>query len=325
MNHKKIAELAHVSPSTVSKALSGSNEISREISDKVRKIAIEQGYFKEKNKRKREYSNNCEIVIAVIVPEIEGLYYSSIVTYIKNAIKAKGGYAAIYIFDFDEERKNKISEMIILNGSADGIMLFSTPNFDLNTNIPIICTDCQTKECTSIGNDMEAVLNDAVKLLKEKGHKKIGFIGEYNTISKSNAFIKAMKDNNLCLNEKYMYIIDDRFEAIGVKAAKAIINQIDRPTAIITAYDEIAISLTDELMKNNIKIPDDISVMGMNNIVSSAYSKIPLTTIETFCLEQYKIGIDILFDKILNGTNLVKHIVVEHRIIERDSIKGIEE
>ena len=54
MNHKKIAQLAGVSPSTVSKALSGSAEINRETAEKIRKIAINVGYFKEKSKRKRE-------------------------------------------------------------------------------------------------------------------------------------------------------------------------------------------------------------------------------------------------------------------------------
>ena len=60
MNHKKIAELAHVSPSTVSKALSGSGEISPEIVEKIQKIAIEAGYFKEKSKRKRQVARRYE-------------------------------------------------------------------------------------------------------------------------------------------------------------------------------------------------------------------------------------------------------------------------
>ena len=58
MTHKKIAELANVSVSTVSKALSGSKEISKELSDRIQQIAIEHGYFKEKNKRKEKRSHD---------------------------------------------------------------------------------------------------------------------------------------------------------------------------------------------------------------------------------------------------------------------------
>ena len=68
MNHRKIAELANVSASTVSKALSGSTEISREVTERIRRIAIESGYFKEKTRRKREYNNNSSIFIALLVP-----------------------------------------------------------------------------------------------------------------------------------------------------------------------------------------------------------------------------------------------------------------
>ena len=58
MNYRKIAQLANVSASTVSKALSGSAEIRAETAERIRQIAIDTGYFKEKSKRKREYAND---------------------------------------------------------------------------------------------------------------------------------------------------------------------------------------------------------------------------------------------------------------------------
>ena len=64
MNYRKIAQLANVSASTVSKALSGSSEISRETAEMIRQIAIDVGYFKEKSKRKREYANDGSFLIA---------------------------------------------------------------------------------------------------------------------------------------------------------------------------------------------------------------------------------------------------------------------
>ena len=324
MNHKEIAELAHVSESTVSKALSGSTEISKELADKIKKIAIEQGYFKEKNKRKREYTNNNSIIIGVIVPEIEGLYYSNVVTQIKRHIESNGGCAAIYIFDFDEDKKNKIIEMLILNRAVDGIIIFSKPAFPVNPNIPVVvCNDSECNNFDSVGSDTKDVLNDAVGFLKDLGHTKIGFVGECNTIIKSNAFVMALKNNNLIYEEKYMYIVDDRFEAIGVKAAKDMLSSKDMPTAVIAAYDEIALALIQELSKSGINVPDDISVMGINNISSSMYSKIPLTTVDTFSSEKYKMAVDILFDKIVNETTVAKHICIEHRIISRDTTKHI--
>ena len=324
MNHKEIAELAHVSESTVSKALSGSAEISKELADKIKKIAIEQGYFKEKNKRKREYTNNNSIVIGVIVPEVEGLYYSNVVTQIKRYIEANGGYAAIYIFDFDDNKKNKIIEMLILNEAVDGIIIFSQPVFSIKPNIPVVvCNDTECVNYDSVRSNMTAVLDDAVRFLKDLGHSKMGFVGERNTIIKSEAFIKALKNNNLPYEEKYMYIVDDRFEEIGIKASKEMLASNDIPTALIAAYDEIAMALIHELSNGGVNVPDDISVMGINNISSSLYSKIPLTTVETFSSEKYRMAVDMLFDKIINETTSVRHICIEHKIISRDTTRKV--
>ena len=139
MTHKKIAELAHVSASTVSKALSGSTEVSPELTEKIRKIAIESGYFTEKIKRKREYTENRSLMIALIVPEILGIRYPSIVHCLKDEIEAKGGNIAIYLDDFDADKSKRLVESIIVGGNADGMIMLSTPNLTAKPTIPTIC------------------------------------------------------------------------------------------------------------------------------------------------------------------------------------------
>ena len=79
MTHKKIAELAHVSVSTVSKALSGSKEVSRELTEEIKRIAFETGYFQEKSKRRLMYEKNQQVLIAVICPEVISIQYSRMI------------------------------------------------------------------------------------------------------------------------------------------------------------------------------------------------------------------------------------------------------
>ena len=325
MNHKQIAELANVSASTVSKALSGSKEINAETAENIRRIAIENGYFKEKNKRKRVNTANRDIFIAVMVPEAAGGHYSKEITLIKEYIEEKGGNVAVYIFDFDARKKEKLLNSIILRGVADGVIISSTPPKNLKSNIPIVSlANDGIGGYDTVVVDGDAIVDDAVKYLKNLGHEKIGFAGEYHTIAKSNRFKKAMTNNGLKFSEKYMYIVDGRFETIGIKAAEKIVAAKDRPTAILAAYDEIALSLVHELTENGIRVPEDMSVMGINNIDSSAYAGIPLTTVNIFSDEQYKTAVNLLFDKILNETKSVRHIVVEHEIIERQTTKKLE-
>ena len=322
MNHKKIAELAHVSASTVSKALSGSKEVSEETAAKIRQIAIDVGYFKEKTKRKREYTDNGGLLVAIVVPEIHGFHYSTRITCLKNYIEERGGNVAVYIYDFNREKCAKLIESIIVQGATDGIITFSTPTLATKPDIPIMCiTQNPVSNYDTIFSNSYEIISDPVKYLKNLGHSEIGLVGETNTTTVFAEFQKAMGEHSLRFEEKYVYKIKNRFEAIGIEAAHKLLKSKEKPTAIITAYDEIAHSLIYELEKNGVKVPEDISVMGIHNVPSSIYTQIQLTTVDTFSEEKYKTAVDILFDKIMNETKAVKHISIEHSIIERETTK----
>ena len=323
MNHKKIAELAHVSPSTVSKALSGSGEISPEIAKMVQKIAIEAGYFKEKSKRKREYTNNKSLIIAVIVPEIIGVYYASLIHCIKSEVESLGGNVAIFISDFNQERANELLRTIILHGTADGVIMFGSPTVD-EPNIPMLCiTSKQQQKHDFILHNSQQALDKAVGFLKELGHKKLGFVGEPLTRGKVHCFRAAVEKNGLQIYEDYIYNINNRFEAGGIEAAHRILSSENRPTAIIAAYDVIAMALVHELTKNGVKVPEDISVMGINNIATTSYAGIPLSTVEEIFPEVFREAIGHLFDRIINESHEIKSFSLEHRVVVRESTMKI--
>lgn len=325
MNQKNIARLLHVSPSTVSKALSGNTEISRETSEMIQQFAIDTGYFKEKSRRKRDYTDNASLLIALIVPEVMGFHYSSLITFMKNEIEARNGHVAIYISDFSNDKANDILKSIILHGVIDGIIMFGIPHITAKSNIPIVTVSpYKGSDFDSVMFDSKAIMKDAVSYLINLGHSKIGFVGETRTLKNLELFKATMVEKKLTVNDRFIYTIPCRFEEIGEQTAMKIISQKDRPTALIAAYDEVAISLISHLNRNGIRVPDDISVMGINNISSAKHAQIPLTTIDTFSSEQYKSALDLLFDKILNETNSVKHITIQHKLIERESTKRLE-
>lgn len=321
MTYKKIAELANVSVSTVSKALSGSKEISAELTDKIIQIAIETGYFKEKSKRKLNSSKEKNAVIAVLCPEIISIHYSNIVTIIKNTVEENGGQLAIFVFDFNHDKLNRIAETLILKKAADGIILLTKKQLNFKPTIPILYLDSHDDEDSvdNIFSSSQLILDIAVTHLKELGHKKIGFIGETLTLSKLAAFKLAMDKNNLPVDNAFIYTSKERFENNGFTAVKQMLRNGSLPTALITAYDEIALAVIHELSLNNIKVPDDISVIGINNIPPAAYSQIPLTTISTFSKERCISAINILFDKIFDKPKSVKHIQFKPELIIRSS------
>lgn len=321
MNHRKIAELAHVSTSTVSKALSGSKEISDEVAEHIRQIALETGYFSEKNKRKIQYKRNKQAQIAVLCPEIVSIHYSKIVTLIKSFVEERGGRVAVYIFDFDLKKRNEIIEYLSMDNTTDGIIIFSSYSSGKDLGVPIVCFDVNDSHANydSIGTNLHLCMNDCIKHLYELGHRQIGFIGETHTVSKEENFINSLREFGLDVNRDYIYNIEKRFEFIGSEAAKRIIESKNHPTAFITAYDEIAVSLIYDLEKANIRVPEDISVIGLNDIPLAPYIKSSLTTVRFFYDEQAALAVDILYDKIFGTSEKIHHLVVKHELIVRES------
>lgn len=301
MTHKKIAEIAHVSASTVSKALAGSKEISEELTEKIVQIAIDTGYFKEKSKRNLDYSKRKNAVIAILCPEIISIYYSSIVTVIKNAVENNGGHLAIYVFDFNVKKLNNIIETIILKQSADGIIILSEKHKNFTNSVPMLyLTSSANDSSSSIFPDTHLILDLATKHLKSLGHTKIGFIGETLTYSKLTAFRSSLKKYKLPINESFIYSSDERFEQSGFTAVKQMLSSPVLPTAVIAAYDEIALAVIHELSQHGIKVPDDISIIGINDIPAASYSQIPLTTVSSFSEDRCINAINALFDTIFD-------------------------
>lgn len=321
MTHRKIAEKANVSVSTVSKALSGSKEVSTELAAKIHKIAVEMGYFKEKSKRKLEYLKEKTPLIAIISPEIISIHYSEMITYIKNDIESRRGRVAVYIDDFDVEKYKNIIEKITLGKNTDGIISFSAYNLDVKPDIPIVCM-CEMKKkywCDTVCVDTHAIIGDLIKYLVSLGHRRIGFVGEPLTMSKQNIFVEEM--NKLCLNvdENDLYTIDERFEKIGEVAAELITERSYFPTAFVTGYDEVAIGLVSGFVKAGLNVPEDVSVVGMNDVHYGIYTKKPPTTVKLFYDEQSRIAVNLIYEKIFCKDSPTQNVIINHEIIVRDT------
>lgn len=321
MTQSKIAKLVGVSTSTVSKALSGSKEISDDVRNKIIKIAVESDYFKQKTQRRLDYTSGNAVTVGLICPEIISIYYSRIITYCKNEIEARGGQTAVYIYDFDSNKFNAIIENIILKKSVDGIVVISGCDIKTSPNIPIVrmASSLEDDFYDSVSCDSYAALNAAVKHLKELGHEQIGFVGETLTAETREQYKRALAENGIGYSEELVYTINKRFEDIGTTAAREMLDSGSIPSAIIAAYDEIALALIHEFEANGISVPNDVSVIGINDIPYSSYSQVPLTTIKHYTEEQCALVVQLLYDKILGNGGGARHISLSHELVIRNS------
>ena len=318
MNLTTLASLAGVSVSTVSKAFSGSREISEETREKIFAIARENGCFDKYNKNKFEKK-----VIAVICPEIISEYYSSITEELRNEIRSRGSIINISITNFEKALEQELYTYYSSYCKADGI-IFINPRSKINNpnNIPTVAISpsSTSDNVDSLFTDTQYAINDAVKYLKEMGHTKIGFAGESLTMQKMTMFKNALRTSGIPVNDKYITVSDNRFEEAGADIVNKWLKNDDLPTAIIAAYDYIAIGAMKELYKKGYRIPDDISVIGMDDIARAPYLQTSLSSIHFPQKEICQTSVDLIMKKIENQFySSRRRIIIHQQFIPRES------
>lgn len=320
MTYRKIAQLAGVSASTVSKALSGSPEISQETAERIRRIAEENGVIRPKYHRDRPSTR-----IAVIVPEIVSVYYSQTVSELVSELRRFGIEPYMYLCGFEEERFCKIMDLLADEQLTDGIIALTNMPYPHHTDIPMVrLTSFSTDCCCSIDCDMESGIFEAVGYLYALGHRRIGFIGEENTRLKLKYFQSSCERLGVSIDPALLYMSQKRFEEIGTDAAEYYMSLPKLPTGLLAAYDEVALGAIHTFTKNGIRIPEDISIIGINDIPSASYASVPLTTIRTYASEIIHLSVKHLLDCIKRpGDHMSQQIKVKCKLIIRDTTARI--
>ena len=298
MNLNTLAKLAGVSVATVSKAFSGSDEISAETRDRIFSLARKLGCFDKYNKNKFEKK-----VIAVICPELNSNYYNAIITLLNREITARGHIMTVSVGEFSAERERELFAYYSSYCKADGIIAVN-PHDQLENPLQIpavsIGTHMESPSIDSIRSNLSTAIDDAVLSLKAQGHTEIGFVGEPLTMSKLEYFKESMQKADLPLYDHWIHVSPVRFEQAGIRAIEEMLQQGPLPTAILAAYDYIAIGVLKGLRQNGLRCPEDLSVVGMDDISVAPYLETSLSSIRTYTDEACRIAVDLITKKLTN-------------------------
>ncbi|NMB96058.1 MAG: LacI family transcriptional regulator [Clostridiaceae bacterium] len=328
---KDIAEKAGVNVSTVSKALRDSSDINEDTKLRIVKIAKDLGYKYEVVKRK---SNRNELgTIGVICPEITSNYYSQIVSILEEEIKKEGFFCIIGFTNFEKESE-KYYLKNLYNAGVQGI-IFISESLDLNdtlaeykknTSIPLvlIAQNTETKDFDCIKIDDEYGVRLAAEYLIKSGHKDVGYIGDELSNTRLDTLIKVLQENKMKVNRKWIQVSEERFEKCGYDLMNNILKNDELPTAILGAYDDIAIGAIKAIHDKGLKVPDDISVIGIDNVRVASYYSPEMTTIAGPVEEMGKIAVKLLFKKVKDEQyKVIQNVMLSPMLIERKSVKKI--
>ncbi len=330
---KDVAKKANVSPATASLALNDNELVNDKTKERVKKIAKELNYIPDA--RAKALKTKETKIIGLVIPEIDNPFFSEIAKEVKTVAK-KNGYNIIYCGV--ESKEDELDYITLFRGmQVDGaIFASSVSNSDSNIDlikeladnfIPVVFIDRLLdagNKIDSVNSDLEKAAFIAVEHLVNLGHQKIAFAGKENEF-RMTGYLEALKKYKLNYDNKYLFKNILSFED-GYKLGRKIAGQKqkDRPTAIISHNDEVAVGLIQSLVSSGISVPGEISICGIDNIRLSHFYNPALTTVDIPNIKMARKAIQLLLKKIKDEKkSKTKHIKFDVSLIERETTQKL--
>ena len=330
---KDIAKQLGISPSTVSRALKDHPDISQKTKEAVLKLANELKY--RPNPTALQLRKQENKTIGVIIPQIVHYFFSSVISGIED-FAYENGYAVLLAQSNENyERENRNVELMLSSGVAGVLISRSKETTDfshfetlLSYNVPVIFFD---RICPGLKTD-KVIINDELAayiatehLVKTGCRRIVHFRGPENleiSRKRQTGYLEAFFQYNLPVDES-LIITCDTFEQAKIQTQKLIDKKVNFD-AIFAVNDETAAGALLTLMKNNIKIPQEVSVIGYSNDLISQVISPKLSTMEQ---QGYKMGYTatkLLIERISSDKELRPRTeVISTKLVLRETTKKL--
>ncbi|MFT4792689.1 MAG: LacI family repressor for deo operon, udp, cdd, tsx, nupC, and nupG [Paracoccaceae bacterium] len=279
-----VARIAGVSTATVSRALSTPDVVAQSTRDAVARAVEDTGYRVNRTARnlRRQRTGN----VIALAPNLANPFFSQILSGMASALTAASYDLLIVDTQTGPDPDARLIHCL-RSGMADGLVLLDgalSPAILAGVGRPPVITACEWLDAPlpSVRVDNAAGAAMAVAHLVDMGHRRIGHItgpaGNVLTDTRRNGFDRAMQDAGLPLRPNWIFGGDFSMDSGAFAAARWMVLP-DRPTAVFCASDEMAVGFMGALQHAGVGVPEQVSVIGFDNIEVAAHLTPALTTI----------------------------------------------
>jgi LacI family transcriptional regulator len=322
-----VAERAGVSPSTVSRILNGTAQVSDGKKELVQAVIKELGF--RPDPAARSLAGGRTMSIGVLTQFIDSPYYGEALRGIEDELN-KAHFAPLFVSGHWIESEEQKRIQLLLDRKVDGIIVLTGRLSDatliqLALTIPVVVTGRQLSgnNIFSIDFDNAEGAAQAIRHLHGLGHHKVAFLSgpldHPDAKQRLQGYKKELKRLKM-LVDKNLIIESDFLESGGYRAANSLLaNQTDF-TAIIAANDQMAYGARLALHNAGLNVPKDVSLIGFDDLPHSKFSLPPLTSVRQ---SVYEIGVSAakaMFD-LLNKKNPPSQIVKAELIVRESTAK----
>lgn len=321
---RDVAKQAGVSVATVSRALANPEKVSQKSLEKVNRAIKALGY--RPNLLARNFRSARSHTIVILVPDITNPFFSQVIQAIEDKAQQRG-YAVLLCDTRDSVKREQQYIQKVENKLADGLIQLRPERLDIESTerIPLVYScACENLEGFKVRVDNSESAKTAVDYLVSLGHSKIGVITGLadNAHSKERllGYKKSLQEAGLELNEKWIFRGDFTLVS-GQSCALEALKMKNRPTAIFCMSDQMAIGAIQVFQSQGLKIPNDISIVGFDDIPFSQHWFPSLTTVTQPYKAMGEASVDMLIDIIENPASEEQDLILPTEFAIRNSTK----
>jgi LacI family purine nucleotide synthesis repressor len=329
---KDVAKMAGVSTTTVSHVINKTRFVAENTQKRVWD-AIEVLHYAP-SAVARSLKSNTTRTIGMLVSDANAPFFMEIISGVENYCY-RNGYTVILCSTQGNPQKQRDYLRMLAEKRVDGLIVMCSEldedlqkNLENHIDIPKVVMDW-----SGIGIDSDKIIDKtregsymATKYLIEMGHKKIGCItGHLNRFTcqdRLQGYYQALSEANLEINQDWIIEGDFEFQT-GSIAAEQFIQMQDRPTALYVFNDIMSFAAISKFVESGIRVPEDMSIIGYDNIEFSSYFSPPLPTIHQPKRRLGKTAVELLFERMKDKDHDPQTFTMNPELIERSSVKNL--
>jgi LacI family transcriptional regulator len=325
INISDIAKQAGVSTSMVSRVINGKSYVNAEKKEQILKLIKETGYVPSKSARNMVMQRS--FTVGVVIPDGFNNFQRQLFSVIERQLDSFGYHTFFFFVKMDSLSEKKCLDRLKTE-KVDGVIMLheikSNEFYDYikDTRIPIISTLDNYNHIPTIKLDDKQAAFDAVNHLIQLGHQKIHMIsgcGYSYGAHRLVGYYRALDGAGITRVEKNIVDVQQYSAEAGMYAMRELLLRTRDFSAVFISSDELALGAIRVLLDEGIRIPQDISVIGFDDIDISSYIYPRLTTIRQPIIEIGEQAATYLHQFITGQNNPELNIVLPHKLIIRES------
>jgi LacI family transcriptional regulator len=283
---RDVAQRAGVSVATVSRVFNSSGPVREETRRRIREVADELRYVPDAAARSLTMRRTG--AIGVILPDLHGEFFSEVIRGIDQTARQQDHH--LLVSSSHDDRREIEAAVQAMRGRVDGLILMS-PDLDalalaanLPESLPVVLLNCAVEGTAfdALNVDNYGGASAVVRHLVARGHRRVGIINgaerNYDAQERRRGYHDALAAAGIEVDAS-LEVAGNFTEEAGYDGARALLAGSVRPTAIVAANDSTAIGALSALREDGVRVPEDVAVVGFDDIPLARYMSPPLSSV----------------------------------------------